>query len=111
MHSCALQRRVKGAILAFPSRVAWLPSALLALHHFVYQLPRSRLERVLEFGDYANMALLYESVSDIKENTRADSGTEDELSAPSKLSRVTPRNSSTGQASPAVHDINTIRKR
>ena len=37
---------------------------------------------------------------DLKENIRVDSGTEDELSVPTKLSRVTPRNSLAGKPSP-----------
>ena len=38
--------------------------------------------------------------ADLKENIRSDSGTEDELSAPTKLSRVAPRNSLAGRPSP-----------
>ncbi|KAK3172776.1 hypothetical protein OEA41_006101 [Lepraria neglecta] len=37
---------------------------------------------------------------DIRENIRVESGTEDELSVPTKLSRVTPRNSLAGKPSP-----------
>ena len=44
------------------------------------------------------MAMLYKMISDIRENTCSDSGTEDELSASSKLFRVTPRHSAAGQA-------------
>lgn len=85
--------------------VAWLPSAFLALHprSLVYGLPKSRLdfhEGVLGRGDYVNRSMLYETMSNIKENIRVDSGTEDELSAPSKLFCVTPRNSAAGQACP-----------
>lgn len=47
-----------------------------------------------------NMSMFYKTVSDTKENIAIDSGTEDELTAPSKLFRVTPRNSVAGQASP-----------
>ena len=50
------------------------------------------------------MSSLYKTVSDTKENLRIDSGTEDELSAPSKPFRVTPRNSIAGQASPTGRD-------
>lgn len=50
------------------------------------------------------MSLFYKTESDTKENLRVDSGTEDELSAPSKLCRVTPRNSIAGQASPTGRD-------
>ena len=50
------------------------------------------------------MSMLYKTVSDIKENIVIDSGTEDELSPPSKLFRVTPRNSAAGQASPTGLD-------
>ncbi|KAL2037911.1 hypothetical protein N7G274_009386 [Stereocaulon virgatum] len=38
--------------------------------------------------------------ADLKGNTSVDPGTEDELSAPTKLSRVTPRNSRAGRTSP-----------
>lgn len=44
---------------------------------------------------------VYETMSDIKENVRVDSGTEDELAAPSKLYRVKLRKSAAGQASSA----------
>lgn len=37
---------------------------------------------------------------DLKENIKVDSGTEDELSVPTKLSGVTPRNSLAGKPSP-----------
>ena len=43
----------------------------------------------------ASMAMLYKMMSDIRES---DSGTEDELSASSKLFRVPPRHSAAGQA-------------
>lgn len=46
----------------------------------------------------------YKTVSDTKKNIRVDSGTDDELSAPSKLFRVTPRKYAAGQASPIGHD-------
>lgn len=47
------------------------------------------------------MSMLYEKMSDIKENIRVDAGMEDELSAPSKLVRIT---LAAGQASPTGHD-------
>lgn len=46
-------------------------------------------------------------MSDIKENVWVDSGAEDELAAPSKLCRVTLRNSAAGQASSAGHNATT----
>ena len=41
--------------------------------------------------------------TDYKENVRVDSGTEDELSVPTKLSHVTPRSSVAGKTSPVLN--------
>ena len=102
-------------ILAFPvpcgvaflwcegARRARLQIPAYIVSSFVYELLELRLgfyKGGVGLEDYANMSVFSKQISDTKENIVIDSGTEDELSAPSKLFRVTPRNSVAGQANP-----------
>lgn len=80
---------------------------LCSVSSLVYGLPKSRLDiyqGLFGLENCADMSALYQAVSDSKENIRVDSGTEDELSAPSKSFRVTSWNSVAGQASHTGHD-------
>lgn len=73
-----------------------------ARHLFTFSLIK-----ILRFYDKSldrwgrpNMSSMDRGEDDLKENIKVDSGTEDELSVPTKLSGVTPRNSLAGKPSP-----------